>query len=179
MINSSFNLPNDISQIKKIAYGGASPTEFSMILFNDGRLYSAGELCALNQLGVMYEGHCIFSSRTLVANDVDDIFCGAFHTHYLSRGRLFTFGYNPDGRCGIDHMEVPTPTEVIDMRDQEIEMLANGRGSALLLSNGKVYVAGLLLEVASTKFELLKQLEGHFIVKIVATFYSILALSGK
>ncbi len=168
----------DVSDIKDISLGGVGPEDFFMVVFNDGNMYCAGERCAYGQLGLGIG--ITITKLTLLARNVEKVFCGGWHTNYITTdGKVWAFGFNDDGRCAVGHNNtVYLPEQVVDVDGRDVETFANGCFSALLTKQGDVYLAGNIIQrTRDPRFSKLKGL--HNIIKVVPTLYSLMALNSK
>ncbi len=157
--------------IKSIHVGGIGDNDVCMIILKNGDMYSMGQKTEWGELG---------REKTdkrfgIVAHNVEDVFVGGWHTHYLTRdGRVFAFGFNRDGRCGVEKTDrIIKPVELQDFRDK-VSMISNGCFSALLTKDGRVYHAG---SEVSSGYKLITNIKD--IVKIGSGVNGTIALSRE
>lgn len=91
------------------------------ILTYDGMLYTVQicdeyELYFYNRdldISILGIGDQHEEAINLIATNVDDVFVGKYHTIYIRKGKLYTFGFNDHGECGVGHnYPVVTPTQI-------------------------------------------------------------------
>ncbi len=173
-------LPHGYSHhdIKKVDIGGVGFNDFLMVLFNDGKLYALGKNCYAGQIGKSTTSEDLMC----ITDDVKDVFCGGFHSSFIkTNGKLYSLGFNNDGRggVGVTNQHLHEPREVPGMQHRAL-MAANGCYGTLLTKDGKIYVAGTGgSNVISGDYRLVRGTENNFIVKIVSGVNTFLALSGK
>jgi hypothetical protein len=169
VLTSSHFIPRDILKIQ----GGVGSNDAALVLLKNGELYSMGMGCNYGELG---RNEADSKQFKLVANNVDNVWTGGWHSHFTKRdGSFYAFGFNHDGRCGVQTPDVlHTPQEIIYMRNKVV-MAAIGCFSTLLTKDGKVYVAGTDRNVST--YTLVRGLDHVFITRIVAGVFSMLAQS--
>ena len=162
----------NVKDVRKVQIGGVGFNDFIMVLFNDGNLYAIGENCQAGQIADRS------SAKTFVriTRDVRNVFCGGYHSSILKNdGKLYSLGFNNDGRCGVGKTQnqVRKPKEVPRMQ-HKVAMASNGCFGTLLTNDGKVYVAGGYIG----NYRQVKGTQNKFIKKIVAGLYQFIALDS-
>jgi alpha-tubulin suppressor-like RCC1 family protein len=165
VFKSAYFKPHDILKIQM-------KCSSVLVLLKNGKLYSMKVSKDIGRDEVDSE------QFTLVANNVDNVWTGFYHSHFTKRdGSFYAFGYNPDGRCGVQSPGMlHTPQEIVCMRDKVV-MAAVGCFSTILTKDGKVYAAGATENMRT--FTLVKGLGDAFITKIVAGGFGSLLLSSN
>jgi hypothetical protein len=142
-----------------------------MILFDDGALFSEGQYPTGEK-----------NPMTLVDNDVKNVFCTSHNTYYTKHNKLFSYGVNISGSCGIGSVDaVDTPQVVPNISDaREIDAIAahNRVATLLLTMSGKLYSSGACHDVNSNEFVLLPAFEELEIKKMVCNNEKVFVLTG-
>jgi alpha-tubulin suppressor-like RCC1 family protein len=174
--------------LAKVQVGGVGPNDYSLALTKDGDVYSWGK-GSYGELGLGKDHRHSLEPAKINLSGVKNIFGGGWHSFAITHSnRLYGFGYNGDGRCGVGHFEIIwEPQEVVSMIGKRVVMAANGCFSALLTDDGKVYTTGGSVsnlghgtsEYATTgRFELVKGFTSC-IKEIAAGVSHFVALDGK
>jgi alpha-tubulin suppressor-like RCC1 family protein len=129
--------------LAKVQVGGVECNDYSLVLTKDGDVYSWGK-GNCGELGLGENQILSLEPAKINLSGVKNIFGVGWHSFAITHSnRLYGFGYNGDGRCGVGHLEmVFEPQEVVSMIGKRVVMAANGCFSALLTDEGKVYTTG-------------------------------------
>ncbi|KAI6173263.1 putative E3 ubiquitin-protein ligase HERC4 [Aphelenchoides besseyi] len=78
-------------------------------------------------------------------NSVSQVACGASHTVVLTRdGRIYAFGGNTFGQLGNeDRKDQPSPSLVVDLRNQPVMSIAAGSNHSVVLTPNRLYSFGM------------------------------------
>ncbi|KAI6205111.1 putative E3 ubiquitin-protein ligase HERC4 [Aphelenchoides besseyi] len=78
-------------------------------------------------------------------NSVSQVACGATHTVVLTRdGRIYAFGGNTFGQLGNDdRKDQPSPSLVVDLRNQPVVSIAAGSNHSVVLTPNRLYSFGM------------------------------------
>ena len=158
--NSTFatsNIPKEINILKTYKDIKAG-NKFTLILRNDGSVWGVGD----NQYGQLGLGNRNTTQKpTLIQTlgDIVKISTGSKHSVAINKyGEVYTWGANESGQLGTNSKDTKdTPTRVsIPQTANIIDVVAGNTYTALVDSNGDVYVIGNVAGIESTEPVLLK-----------------------
>ena len=150
--NSTFassNVPKEINILK--SYKDISAGEdFTLILRNDGTVWSVGD----NQFAQLGLGNRTSTKvPTLITSleNVIKISSGKRHSVALTKyGEVFTWGANESGQLGINSTDTKDrPVKISIPGTHIIDVSAGNNYTALVCSDGKVYVFGTIAGISS------------------------------
>ena len=109
---------------------------YTLILKNDGTLWS----CGRNDYGQLGLGDTndrnIFTQVTTNADNIKEIYCGAFHTVVLKNdGTLWGFGYNGSGELGLGDTSHKYNFTQITIDTNDIKQVYCSWGNTFVLKN--------------------------------------------
>ena len=116
----------------------------SLILKNDGTLWSTG-YNGYGQLGLGdYTNRTTFTQITTNADDVKSVYCGGYHTLILKNdGTLWGCGYNANGQLGLGDTNYRNIfTEIITNTDDIKSVCCGGDHTFILKNDGTLWGTG-------------------------------------
>ena len=163
------NKTNIISSYTKLVAG----KKFTVAIRNDGTVWAWGD----NTYGVLGQGNRTSAKKPIQVqglSNVVDIAAGENHVVALdSMGKVYTWGLNTSGQLGNENVQTETkPKEINGLGSEIVSISAGANMTALVDSNGYVYMFGDNSNELISKFEYNTDKYGQNILPANNQYYS-------